>query len=377
MSQLPPRDPDATTPFALEPVAFEALDGFAQDDALASFECFLRSCRAVVYGEAATRPARSASPALRAVCQEALSTGIVDDAGARAFFTSRFRACRVRPATPEPRGFVTGYYEPRLHGALRQTAEYATPVLARPDDLVTFRDGERPAGFDPALSGARRLPDGTLAPYPDRAAIEAGAILARAAMWLSDPVELFMAQVQGSARVALEDGQEVRLAYDGRNGQPYTSIGQLLIEAGEIAPDEMSLARLKAWLRAHGLQPGEQARELMQRNQSYVFFKAEPASDDGPTGGAGVALTPLRSIAIDRALWAYGLPFFIDASLPWRASERAPFRRLMIAQDTGSAIQGPARADLFFGTGDEAGARAGDIRDAAEFTVFLPLGDAP
>ena len=188
-----------------------------------------------------------------------------------------------------------------------------------------------------------------------------------------------MAQVQGSARVDLPDGRTVRLAYDGRNGQPYTSIGRLLIEAGEIAEAEMSLDRLKSWLRAHGQAPGEPARNLMQRNRSYVFFKIETSFSpaDGPTGGSGVALTALRSIAVDRGVWAYGTPFWLDAHLPWREADSRPFRRLTIAQDTGSAILGAARADIYFGGGEAAGARAGAIRHRGAVTALLPQGDEP
>jgi membrane-bound lytic murein transglycosylase A len=221
------------------------------------------------------------------------------------------------------------------------------------------------------------LSDGTLRPYPERAAIEAES--GQALLWLADPIEVFFAQVQGSARVRLPDGREVRLAYDGRNGRPYTSIGRLLIEAGEIPECEMSLARLKFWLREHGLEPGERGRALMQRNRSYVFFKIEEAFDpsQGPIGGAGIPLTPLRSIAVDRSIWAYGTPFWIEAELPWEREAASPFRRLTIAQDTGSAILGAARADIFFGCGEAAGARAGAIRHRGQFTALLPLGDEP
>ncbi|HSV01159.1 MAG TPA: MltA domain-containing protein, partial [Roseiarcus sp.] len=171
------------------------------------------------------------------------------------------------------------------------------------------------------------------------------------------------------------DGSRARLAYDGRNGQPYTSIGKILIESGEIAEDAMSLMSLKAWLR----RDGARGLDVMGRNRSFVFFKLVEDFDagHGPVAGAGVALTPLRSIAIDRARWAYGLPLWIDAELPWADETLRPFRRLMIAQDTGSAIVGPARADLFFGSGDEAGARAGAIRHRGEFVVLLPRGGPP
>jgi len=359
------------------PVRFDDLVGFEADDALAAFAAFARSARALLDGAAPTRPAQNPSPRLIAVAREALGAEIRGAADARRFFAARFQAFRVDSQEAGGKGLLTGYYEPRLEGSPTRTAAFTAPILARPGDLVTFRLGAAPAGFDPALSGAQRLSDGALRPYPDRAAIEAEG--GQALLWLADPVEVFFAQVQGSARVELPDGSEVRLAYDGRNGRPYTSIGRLLIEAGEIAEREMSLARLKSWLREHGLEPGERGRAVLQRNRSYVFFKIEKEFDPslGPTGGAGIPLTPLRSIAVDRSIWAYGTPFWIDAELPWDGEAARPFRRLTIAQDTGSAILGAARADIFFGGGEAAGARAGAIRHRGAFTALLPIGDEP
>ena len=187
-----------------------------------------------------------------------------------------------------------------------------------------------------------------------------------------------MIHVQGSARVVLDDGSEVRLTYAGRNGSPYTSIGRLLVERGEVPLSEMSLARLKAWVRAAGQKPGQPGRSLMQENQSFIFFDMAPVTDprEGPTGGEGLPLTPLQSIAVDRTIWPYGLPFWIEGTLPWRSEQPERFGRLMIAQDTGSAILGPARADLYFGTGSEAGNRAGGIRHQADFFVLLPRASA-
>jgi membrane-bound lytic murein transglycosylase A len=178
--------------------------------------------------------------------------------------------------------------------------------------------------------------------------------------------------------VTLPDGRKARLIYDGRNGKPYTSIGRSLIAAGEIGADEMSLARLKFWLRANGLEPGERGCDEMRRNRSYVFFRLEDDFDAsaGPIGGAGAPLTPLTSLAVDRELWFYGLPFWIEAELPWRSETPEPFRRLMIAEDTGSAIVGPGRFDIFFGTGDAAGARAGAIRHSAAATALWPRESA-
>jgi membrane-bound lytic murein transglycosylase A len=364
---------------ALDPVRFADLAGFAEDDALAAFETFRRSARALIEGVAPSRPGKTASAGLVALAREALSAGIAGAQAARDFFEGGFQPYRLRPGGGAAAGFLTGYYEPRLKGSLIPSQEFSAPVLARPDDFVALAAGEAPPSLDAALSGAQRLAGGALRRYPERAAIEAAAAAGegRPILWLNDAVEVYMTQVQGSASVELTDGRLVRLAYDGRNGQPYTSIGRRLIESGEIAEGDMSLARLKSWLRANGLAPGERARDLMQRNRSYVFFKIVTAFDpaDGPTGGSGVALTPLRSIAVDRGLWPYGAPFWLDAQLPWLEPEPSPFRRLAIAQDTGSAILGAARADLYFGGGDEAGRRAGAIRHPCDFTVLLPRGE--
>jgi membrane-bound lytic murein transglycosylase A len=256
---------------------------------------------------------------------------------------------------------------------MRETEEFRWPILGRPPDLVSFAPGGQPAGFPDGISSAKRLGDGSLIPYDDRTAIERER--RDPIVWLHDAVEAFLVHVQGAAQVEFADGRRARLAYDGRNGLPYTSIGQILIETGEIAESAMSLATLKAWLRSDR----ERGLALMRRNRSFVFFKLVEGFDPGlgPVAGAGVALTALRSIAVDRAIWAYGLPFWLDADLPWADETSRPFRRLTIAQDTGSAIVGAARADLFFGSGDAAGARAGAIRHRAEFVVLLPQGENP
>ncbi len=300
----------------------------------------------------------AASVALKAIAHQALRQEVREPAQARRFFEHHFRPCRVS-ASAEVRnaGFLTGYYEPIVEGSPLRTRDFTAPVRGRPDNLDA------------------------LAPCPDRAAIEAGALEHRSApiVWLRDRVEVFLAQVQGSALVRRADGSRLRLAYAGRNGHPYRSIGRILIDTGEIAEADMSLATLKQWIRAHGQNPGDAGAVLMNRNKSYVFFspheEGEPAR--GPIGGQGISLTALRSIAVDRAIWTYGLPFWIAADLPWRGSFPSPFRRLMIAQDTGSAIIGPARADIFFGSGDDAGARAGDIRHAGDVVVLLPAEEAP
>jgi membrane-bound lytic murein transglycosylase A len=343
----------------LSRLSFADLAEFGQDDHLEAFQVFARSCAAIAAKKSHLRKGASATPALNAIANAALRQDIRDTAQARRFFERHFRPFRVfeKGAAPSISGFLTGYYEPFVEGSLTRSRDFATPVLARPDNLNAF------------------------APYPDRAAIEAGAIErhSRAIVWLRDRVELFLVQVQGSARVRLADGSCLRLVYAGRNGHPYTSIGRILIDSGEIAEADMSLATHKQWIRAHGQNPGDAGALLMHHNKSYVFFslheEREPAR--GPIGGQGISLTALRSIAVDRAIWTYGLPFWIAADLPWRGSSPSPFRHLMIAQDTGSAIKGPARADFFFGSGDDAGACAGDIRHAGDVVVLLPAEEAP
>ena len=344
----------------MTPVAYERLPGFAADDALAAFSVFKGFARAFLGGAAPPRAAKPAPPALGAAARAALAAHPRDADAARAFFVAHFEARLIGP------GFLTGYYEPWVGGSLTPSSVYSAPLLGRPGDLVTLPLGEGPSGF----AAARRGPDGALTPYPARREIEAEA--RNPVVWLNDAVEVYLIQVQGSARVRLRDGGWRRLIYDGRNGRPYTSIGRLLVEAGEIGEAEMSLARLKSWLRAAGVKPGERGRELMQQNDSYVFFRLADDAGEGPIGGAGRPLTALRSIAVERSHWSYGLPFFPVATLPWTSETPTPFARLMIAEDTGSAIVGPARADLFFGGGEAAGQRAGSIRHEAEMFVLWP-----
>jgi membrane-bound lytic murein transglycosylase A len=341
----------------LAPNNFADLRGFACDDHLEAFRVFARSCATIAAKSPSLRKATAASACLEAIAHEALRISPHDGAEAREFFETHFTPCRVSTHCTEEskNGLLTGYYEPVVDGSPTKTSEFTAPVLGPPDNLLAHR------------------------PYFDRAAIESGAddAAARPIVWLRDRVEVFLIQVQGSARVRLTDGRLVRLVYAGRNGHPYTSIGKILIESGEIAESAMSLAALKHWVRAKGQKPGDAGLTLMHRNKSYVFFSLEENFDpsSGPTGGQGVGLSALRSIAVDRSIWSYSLPFWISADLPWFSSVPSPFRRLMIAQDTGSAITGPARCDIFFGSGDDAGARAGDIRHKGEVFVFLPAGE--
>ena len=353
----------------LEPLRFESLAGWERDDHADAFRAFLRSCRALAAQSPELRPARSPEGDLLAVCRRALSVENPSNEQARLFFEANFQPFAVVPLLGS--GFLTGYYEPEFPGSRQADSTFTVPLLARPDDLVSIPQGETLPGIDPGLQAARRTPEG-YEPYPDRAAIEEGALGsgARPIAFLREPGEAFIIHVQGSARIRLGDGSVVRVAYAGRNGRPYTSIGRLLVQGGEMDLESMTLEKLMGWLRNHP----ERARTLMRQNQSYIFFREadELAPEDGPIGGAGTPLVPGRSLAVDRSLWAYGLPFWLEGRMPLSLDRDEPLRRLMIAQDTGSAIVGPARGDFFVGSGPEAGTRAGLLRHRTRFVVLQP-----
>ena len=369
-SAAPRAGPQGST---LRPVPFEALTGWDTDDHAAAFASFRRSCDSILAGRPDLRPGLPPSVSLLDVCREAVVVTPDDRAAARAWLERRFAAWRVSPAGGHP--FLTGYYEPEVEGSLSQSPDFPSPVLGRPADLVSFPDGA-PSPLPAELTAARSAGP-LLEPYPDRAAIEDGALAGRGLelVHLRDGVEVFLTQVQGSARVRLRDGQVRRLVYAGRNGHPYTSIGRVIVTEGHASAEEMHLEGLKAWLRAHPVE----ARRIMRLNRSYIFFslRSDLDPDDGPIGAASVPLTPFRSLAVDRSAWAYGTPVWIAVDLPMPSAPPRAFAQLLVAQDTGSAIVGPARGDLFFGSGYEAGLRAGMLRHRADFVVLLPRGTAP
>lgn len=362
-----------TLQYHLTPVAFRDLPGFVDDRLDEALRSFAKTC---------DRPVRSDkvlegfSPAAQSkVCALARKGEGASDP--RVFFTRHFRPYLVA-VDPAADAFFTGYYQPEIPGSLVRTKAFATPAYGLPPDLVTLSHQQRVGAFAD-LTAARKGPDGALTPYPDRGAIEDGALEklpgVKTQVYLRDNVDLFLAQVQGSARVRLPDGRVLRLSFAGRNGQPYTALARVLVQRDVAAPAEMTMRRLTDWIREHGVARGEAGDDLLRLNRSFVFFDArlDTRPDQQPEGGSGAALTPLRSIAIDSRIWPYGLPFFIDARMPWRSPEPEPFQRVMIAQDTGSAIVGPARADVYFGLGDTAGARASEIRHHGRFYLLLPI----
>lgn len=342
---------------------------------------FLASCRTVVDDAPELRKAVPPDELFRRTCEQALTMSRTpSETDIRGFIERHFEPHRITPACVEQRAFFTAYYRPVIRASLHRTPHFREPLLARPDNLVTLSPGEMSPELT-GLSSASKEPDGVLRPYPTRAQIDAGALgdHTRPVAFVQDAIEAFMIHVQGSARLLLEDGRTLDLTYAGRNGRPYTSIGKILIERGDISLEDMSLERLKTWVRENGQEPGEAGRDLLHANQSFVFFSAQLAetASVGPIGAAGVPLTTLRSIATDRSIWPYGLPFWVEAEIPWQAGGETPFNRLVVGQDTGTAIVGPARADLFFGDGPEAGRLAGGVRHHGRMYVLLPTDGAP
>ena len=360
-----------------QPVAFADIDGWAGDDHATAFATFLESCRAVNAGKQPVVVAVAIADALKPVCERAVAAVPLEEDGARKFFEDNFRPLRIS-RLGDTDGFLTGYYEPIVEGSRVPTGEFTAPLYRRPPNLVV--SGRRRLGDSFPSKGVkvgRRLGRRKIAPFYDRGEIEDGALDGwhLEICYLRSQVDVLFAQIQGSARVRLEDGTILRVNYDSHNGWPYTAVGRVLAERKLMLKDDVTMQRIRDWMVTN---PGD-AKAVRRQNKSYVFFRiTDLARDDEAVGAEGVPLVPGRSIAVDRALHAYGTPFFIGADLPI-ASEKAAtkFRRLMFAQDTGSAIVGPARADIYFGAGDEAARIAGRIRHPGQFVMLLPRGLDP
>lgn len=357
-------------------ITFSEIAGWEGDDHSAAFAVFRRSCaRIVKVDEARTKSGegRDEPQLLIDFCQAALALGEdVNSEKARIFFETRFTPYRYKDE--ELAGFVTGYYEPELTGARTPSGRFSVPVYAVPNDLVQlFPDSER-AKRNHEMTAGRKTADG-IVPYFDRKEIEQGALAGRGLeiLYLEDWTDAFYMHVQGSGRVALEEGGHVRLSYAAKNGHSYTAIGKLLIERGVVSREEMSMDAVRGWLKKNP----DEARQLMWENRSYIFFRelAVNEASSGPIGSQGVALTPLRSLAVDTSIHSFGTPVWVNApDLDVHGQEG--FSQLLIAQDAGSAIKGPQRGDIFFGSGKRAGDIAGVTRHRAQFTILLPNTDS-
>ncbi len=361
-------------PLRLEPVAFSALPDWDKTDLQPALAAFGRSC-AAMEKKPAEAPMGGAGYAGTAgdwqgTCA-ALPLSPLDPAAARRWFEARFRPVRVS-AGRVPQGLFTGYYEPQIAASRSRHGAYRTPVYGLPGDLITIDLGQFRAGLKGShLAG--RLEGRHLVPYPGRAEIDANGLTAAPVLfWAKDPVAVFFLQIQGSGRALFDDGSVARVAYAGQNGQPYTAIGRTLIDSGAIPREQVSLQTIRAWLLAHP----DGARRVMESDASFVFFRLMPLSDPklGANGSQGVALTPGVSLAVDAKLHALGVPVYVAATVPDpdAAKPDHPFGRLLIAQDTGGAIAGPVRGDVFWGFGKDAESVAGRMKAHGTMYVLLP-----
>jgi membrane-bound lytic murein transglycosylase A len=358
----------------LTPTSFAAMPAWSASDPRAALIAFKRSCDVLM-----KKSPLSAMGGIgyagtvgdwQGACAAAPSSA--SNAGdARRFFETWF-APVVVSAGEAREGLFTGYYEPELAASRTRHGPYQTPILGLPDDLIDVDLGL----FKPELKNEHivgQLTHQTLLPYPTRAEINAtGLSHAVVLVYAQDPVTAFFLHIQGSGRVRLDDGSVIRLAYAGKNGRPYTPIGRTLIARGALERASVSMQSIRAWLDAH---PSE-AREVMETDSSYVFFEEKPLGNPalGSAGSEGVPLAPEASLAVDQRLHPLGAPFFVEADVPDADATKPdrPFHRLLIAQDTGGAIRGAVRGDVFWGFGKNAEEIAGRMKAQGMLIVLLP-----
>lgn len=348
----PPTPAAGPAAAAVVGTAGTAIPGF--QPSAAALTAFRRACPALGRRDAPSGLARPEDWA--AACAD-------PEADPAIFFERHFVAVRLR----DGRGLVTGYYEPEIPGSPVRTATHTTPIHGLPDDLVEVPLGD----FASDLAGRTvrgRVERGRLLPYPDRAAIEAGALGGRAPVigWTSDPVGLFFLHIQGSGLLRLPDGSLQRVGYAGQNGRPYVAIGRLLRTRGLVAPP-VGMAEIRQWLAANP----EAGRALLRENPSYIFLRKLDPRLDGPLGALGVPLIPLANVAADPATLPLGAPVWLETDVDGK-----PWRGLVVASDTGGAIRGPNRFDLFFGPGPEAARLAGALQSPGTALILLPKAAA-
>jgi membrane-bound lytic murein transglycosylase A len=363
------RRPPAPLPdlLTLTRAAYADLPGWREDAVSEALPALRRSCGRLLRApddrevgpEALAGTVADWRPPCAAI--EALPEG--DDAALRASLESHFQPF-LAGNNGESEGLFTGYYEAELRAALEPGDGYEVPLYRRPADLVTVNLGRFRADLA-GVSVVGRVEDGSLVPYPDRAEIEDGALAGQGLefLWVDDPVDAFFLQVQGSGRVLLPDGSDLRVGYAASNGLQFYAIGRALLEDGKVPRDQVSMQSIRDWLRANP----EEARAYMRRNPRFIFFRT--IEGEGPVGAHAVALTAGRSLAVDPHHLALGLPVWLDTTLP---SGGGPLRRLMVAQDTGGAIKGPVRGDFYWGSGEAALKHAGGMKQRGTYYILLP-----
>ena len=339
----------------LQPATWETIVGWQDDDLTQAWDTFSKSCSALRNQLAWQAPCEAAA-ALQPGNSEML----------RGFFEQNFTPYQVTNPDGGNDGLITGYYEPLLSGSRKPGKRFRFPLYAAPDDLLTIDLG----AVYPELKNMRlrgRLQGNRVVPYFTRAEIDTGitSLKGRELVWVDDAIDLFFLQIQGSGRVKLDNGETVRVGYADQNGYPYKSIGKALVERGELPLEKASMQGIKDW----GVQNPDKLKDLLNFNASYVFFREQPNSGNGPLGAQGIALTAGRSIAVDPRNIPLGAPVFLATTWP---NSGKPLQRLMIAQDTGGAIRGAVRADFFWGFGKDAGKYAGSMKQSGKMWVLLP-----
>lgn len=357
-----------------EPCTFDALKGWNEDDHLDAMRAYIWSAKRISKKPYKTKDLQVDSDLTNKIALRTLADdfdGLENSQKARAFFEDNFTPHKIVPTSGG--GFVTGYFEPLIEASRIKTDKFQFPILKKPSDLVAITDEERPDVLGDEFFFARKTADG-FKEFPNRTAIELGALDGQGLeiFWFQSRIDIFFIHIQGSARLKLTDGSTARISYDGKSGHPFTPIGKLLIERGEISRDKITMQSIRDWLFAHP----EKADDLMRENNSYIFFQIidHPAPELGPVAAAGVPLSAMRSLAVDHRLQTFGVPIFISTKTPLPYQTDA-FNKLMFSQDTGSAIVGAARGDIFTGTGEEAAKIAGGVKHDADFYVLIPNSD--
>lgn len=357
----------------LNAVPFSSLPGWNKAQLLPSFQAFQTSCKVFlksdpdksVGSEFINLRARDWVPA----CQAAMSLKTpYTNKEIKAFFETWFNVVEFHDGKPV-KGLFTGYYMSSLKGSLTKTKQFNVPIYGLPDDLVSINLGL----FDPSLKNKRivgRVVDKhRFVPYHTREDIDHGALKGKAPViaWVDSEIDRLFLEIQGSGVIELPDGSPLYVGYTAQNGAPYTAIAGVLINQGVMTKDNASMQRIRKYLDAHP----EQIRPVLHHNKSFVFFETERTSD--AFGSQGTVLTPGYSMAVDLKWVPMGTPVWLNTTRPELHTKNSrPFQRLMIAQDTGGAIRGPVRGDVYWGAGDKATSIAGRMKNPGNYWMFLP-----